>query len=67
MSDLEVRRVISQDYTTRFRVLNENGEWVICDPINPDKQSWMQNEFFDMDQFDPAQLNLLILHSGMSY
>ena len=54
VNDLTVRRIISSDYTTQFRVLNEKGQMVISEEDHPDRQSWMQTEFQTMDLFDPA-------------
>ena len=31
------------------------------------KLGWMQTEFDTLDSFDPAQLNLIILQSALSY
>ena len=55
VSDLTMRRMISQDYTSDATLESNEG------------LQWMQNEFSTMDLFDPAQLNLLILQSGLSY
>ena len=56
VSDLSVRRIISQDYSVTNSQQEEGG-----------MQQWMQNEFSKTDLFDPAQLNLLILQSGLTY
>ena len=48
-------RFISQDFTPE-----ENLE-------SSDDLPWMQAQFSDIDQFDPSQLNLLLLQSGLCY
>ncbi len=45
VNDLTVRRIISSDYTTQFRVLNDKGQMVISEEDHPDRQSWMETEF----------------------
>ena len=69
ISDLDIRRMISQDYTTRHRVVNEAGEYELATDAHSEEErlSWMQHEFSKEDQFDPAQLNLIILNSRISY
>ena len=69
VEDLGLREVVSQDYTTRFRVLNEEGELVLAGRNTPreDRLSLMETSLDSLEGFDPAQLNLLILNSSISY
>jgi len=49
--------------------VSEEGEYRLAEHSDPEEErlSWMQYEFSKEDLFDPAQLNLVILNSGICY
>ena len=66
-----LRQIINSDFTTKYRNLDDDGNLVVSAENDLDKSkeklNWMQTEFDKMDFFDPAQLNMIILQSGLSY
>lgn len=69
VTDHLVRRQISQDYTTRDRVVADDGTYRKAVDADPEEErlTWMECEFSKQDLFDPAQMNLVILNSGLTY